>query len=268
MPNIVLEREGNVAWISINRPHVMNAMDLQTMLDFHAALVEFRDDASLDVGVLRGEGDLAFCAGTDIKEEIAQSASFARSYFQPFEQSIREGFYPRALSLDAAQLHKPVIAAVNGQALGGGLEIALSCDLRIGSTNAAFGLPEARWATVPAVGGISRLLRAVPEAIAQKMLLTGAPIDASEAFRVGLISDLTAPSDLDDTALKLAHQIAGNGPLAVRAIKETARRVRNLPLSEALGLEEVMWGVLRDTEDRREGRQAFAEKRQPHFTGN
>ena len=242
-------------------------MNQEMMKDFHEAFSNFRDDSSLDVAVLRGEGDVAFCAGTDLKGAIPASGSFAKSYFKPSEEGIQEGFYPRALSLSYLRLHKPVVAAVNGQALGSGLEIALSCDLRIGSTNAVFGLPEARWATVPAIGGISLLLRAVPHAVAQKMLLTGTPIDATEAFRIGLISDLTTPSDLDQTALKLAHQIAANGPLAVRAIKDTIRRVGNIPLSEALALEELMWGVLRDTEDRLEGRRAFSEKRGPEYNG-
>ena len=219
--SIVVERKGNISWITINRPEAMNAMNLEMMGEFHQAFSDFRDDSSLDVAVLRGEGERAFCCGTDLTESSLPPTSFAESYFQPAEQSIQNGFYPRALSLGNLRLHKPVIAAVNGKALGSGLEIALSCDLRIGSTNATFGLPEARWATVPAVGGISRLLRAVPDAIAQKMLLTGESLDAVEAFRVGLISDLTSPPELDETALKLAHKISANGPLAVRAIKET-----------------------------------------------
>ncbi len=266
--SIVVERKGNISWITISRPEAMNAMNLEMMKDFHQAFSAFRDDASLDVAVLRGEGDRAFCCGTDLKASNLASSSFAKSYFQPDEQGVQEGFYPRALALGYLRLHKPVIAAVNGKALGSGLEIALSCDLRIGSTNATFGLPEARWGTVPAIGGVSRLLRAVPDAIAQKMLLTGVAMDAAEAYRVGLISDLTSPLELDETALKLAQQISANGPLAVRTIKETIRRVQNIPLNEALALEELMWGILRDTEDRREGRRAFAEKRLPNYTGN
>ncbi len=266
--SIIIERIGKVAWITICRPEAMNAMDIETMQAFRAAFIGFRDDSSVHVAVLRGAGEAAFCAGADLKNTMPPPNNFASGYFEPVEKSIHEGMYTRALSLGSLQLHKPVIAAVNGHALGGGLEIALACDLRIGSTNASFGLPEARWATVPAFGGISRLLRAVPNAVAMKMLLTGTPIDAAEAFRVGLISDLVAPTDLDEAALELANRVAGNGPLAVRSIKETVRRVQDLPLSEAVALEQLMWGVLRDTEDRIEGRRAFAEKRDAKYTGN
>lgn len=266
--SVIIERLGTVAWITICRPEAMNALDIETALAFRAVFIEFRDDPSVHVAVLRGAGDAAFCAGADLKNTMPPPNNFASGYFEPVEKSIREGMYTRALSLDNLQIHKPVIAAVNGHALGGGLEIALACDLRIGSTNASFGLPEAKWATVPAFGGISRLLRAVPNAVAMKMLLTGAPIDAAEAFRIGLISDLVAPSDLDETALALASRVAANGPLAVRSIKETVRRVQELPLSEAVALEQLMWGVLRDTEDRVEGRLAFAEKREAKYRGS
>jgi E-phenylitaconyl-CoA hydratase len=162
---------------------------------------------------------------------------------------------------------KPVIAAINGHALGAGLEIALDCDLRIATPNATFGLPEARWASVPAVGGVSHLLRAVPSAVAMKMLLTGDRIDAAEAHRVGLVSDVVPGPELIETALRLGRRIAANGPLAIRAIKSLTLRTFDLPLSQSIAMEQLMWGVLRDTADRTEGRQAFAERRDPRYHG-
>lgn len=264
---IITEREGAIAWVTICRPEAMNSLDVESMIEFREALVSFRDDATVHVAVITGDGEKAFCTGADLKNTMPPPASFASSYFEPMEKSFESGIYTRAISIDELGINKPIIAAVNGHALGGGLEIALACDLRIGSENATFGLPEPQWATVPAFGGISRLIRSVPSAVAMKMLLTGDKISAAEAFRIGLISDLTTPSELNSRAQEIAERIAANGPLAVRSIKATVRRAQNLPLSEAVALEQLMWGLLRDSGDRIEGRRAFTEKRSPRFTG-
>ncbi|PRX50127.1 E-phenylitaconyl-CoA hydratase [Prauserella shujinwangii] len=253
--------------IRINRPEALNALDVASMRGLNEALRRFRDDPHLLVAVLTGSGDRAFCTGADLKRTTPASGSFASSYFAPHEESIGDGMYVRAITLSELRIPKPLIAAVNGHALGAGLELALDCDLRIASRNATFGLPEARWASVPAVGGVSNLLRSIPRAVAMKMILTGDRIDAREAHRVGLVSDVVPPGELVETALALARRLCANGPLAVMSLKTLAMRTGDLPLSQSIAMEQLLWGVLRDTEDRIEGRAAFTDRRTPHYHG-
>lgn len=264
--SIVTERRGRIWILTFNRPEAFNALDVDAMKAFRKALLEFRDNQDLHVGILTGAGDRAFSAGADMKQTHPTGRSFAENYFEPYEESLERGLYVRSLDINALALGKPLIAAVNGYAVGGGMEIALACDLRIASESASFGLPEPRSGSIPAIGGTSRLLRAIPSAVAMKMLLTGSRIDASEAYRVGLVSDLVE-GPVIDRAIEIAQTIVENGPLAVRAVKELARRSENLPLNEAIELEQLMWGVIRDTEDRIEGRMAFTERRPPRFQG-
>lgn len=265
--SIQTERRGRTLVLTINRVEAMNALDVETMVALNQLLRAFRDDPELLVAVITGAGERAFCTGADLKRTLPSDAGFAETYFQPYDASVESGLYVRAITLSELDITKPMIAAVNGHALGGGMEIALDCDLRIASTTATFGLPEARWASVPAVGGVSKLLRAVPRAVAMQMLLTAERIDASEAHRVGLVSQVTAPDELLPRALELADRIAANGPLAVRSIKRLSTRTEDLPLSRSVELEQLLWGVLRDTRDRVEGRTAFAERRTPEYQG-
>jgi Enoyl-CoA hydratase/carnithine racemase len=267
MNTIHTEEHDDVLLVRINRPAAHNALDPESMITLRATLVGFRDDPALSVAVLTGAGDRAFCAGADLKRTPAPALPFAAAHLAPYEQGVRDGGYVRAITLSELQIGKPLIAAINGHALGGGLEIALDCDLRIASPAATFGLPEARWASVPAVGGASHLLRAVPQSIAMKMLLTGDRIDAAEALRIGLVSDVVPAVELLDTALALARRIAANGPLAVRALTTLAHRTHDLPLSQSVAVEQLMWGLLRDTADRAEGRHAFADRRDPSYQG-
>lgn len=265
--SIETERHGGTVIVRINRPEAMNALDVPSMRALNAALRDFRDDPDVLVAILTGAGGRAFCAGADLKQTLPPAASFAQAYFQPYEQSVDDGNYIRAITLNDLQLAKPLIAAVNGHAIAGGLEIALGCDLRIASENATFALSEPRWATVTGVGGASQLLRAVPRAIAMKMILTGDRIDAHEAYRVGLVSDVVPPGELLDRALDIAERINANGPLAVKSLKTLAMRSGDLPLTQSIALEQLLWGLLRDTEDRIEGRKAFAERRPPEYRG-
>ncbi|GHF18690.1 carnitinyl-CoA dehydratase [Amycolatopsis deserti] len=253
--------------VRLNRPEAYNALDPDAMVSLRETLIGFRDNPELSVAVITGAGDRAFCTGADLKRTKAPAGPFAAAHLAPYEIGVRDGGYVRAITISELAIPKPLIAAINGHALGGGLEIALDCDLRVASPNATFGLPEARWASVPAVGGASHLLRAVPPAVAMKMLLTGDRIDAVEAHRVGLVSDVVAADQLMDTALGLARRITANGPLAVRAIKSLALRTHDLPLSRSIELEQLLWGLLRDTDDRAEGRQAFADRRDPRYHG-
>lgn len=259
--------QGPITIITIARPEALNSLDVPAMRALRAALERFRDDEESLVAIVTGEGTRAFCTGADLKNTMPPTTSFAEAFFETSEVAINRGMYTRAISLDDLRIPKPIIAAVNGHCLGGGLEIALACDLRIGSTSATFGLPEARWASTPAIGGLTRLMRAIPSAVAMRMLLTAERIDAEEAYRVGLISDLVSPEELLTTAVSLAERIAGNGPLAVRAIKKAAAQAMNLAMSESIAQEQALWGILRDTRDRSEGREAFAERRPPEFLG-
>jgi E-phenylitaconyl-CoA hydratase len=265
--SIQTEIDGDVVVVRINRPQVHNALDPDSMITLRAILEDFRDNDDLSVAILTGAGDRSFCAGSDLRQTTASEAPFAATTLAPYEVGVRKGGYIRAITLSDINVGKPMIAAINGHALGGGLEIALDCHLRIASPNATFGLPEARWATVPAVGGLSHLLRAVPQAIAMKMLLTGERIDAAEALRIGLVSDVVEASGLLDAALDLAHRVAANGPLSIRAIATMSQRTYDLPLSQSIIAEQAMWGLLRDTSDRVEGRLAFAERRTPSYRG-
>lgn len=264
---IETEQRQRIFVVRINRPEALNALDAESMIALNEAMREFRDDPDLHVAVITGTGDRAFCTGADLKRTLPSDAGFAETYFAPYPTSVAAGLYVRALTLSELDIPKPMIAAVNGHALGGGAEIALDCDIRIAAHTATFGLPEARWASVPAVGGVSKLLRAVPRAVAMQMLLTGDRIDAAEAHRVGLISEVVPAEALLDRALEIAARIAANGPLAVRSIKTLATRTEDLPLSRSVELEQLLWGVLRDTDDRVEGRTAFAQRRTPSYQG-
>jgi E-phenylitaconyl-CoA hydratase len=264
---IETEQIDDILIVRLNRPEAYNALDPDSMMLLRDTLVRFRDDPDLAVAIITGAGERAFCTGADLKRTTAPDRPYAVAHLAPYEVGVREGAYVRAIAINELSIPKPIIAAINGHALGAGLEIALECDLRIASPNATFGLPEARWASIPAVGGTSQLLRAVPRAVAMKMLLTGERIDAAEAHRVGLISDVVDVPELIAAALALAHRITANGPLAVRAIKSTAVRSFDLPLSQSIAAEQLMWGLLRDTADRTEGRRAFAERREPQYGG-
>lgn len=264
---IETERQGKTFIIRINRPEALNALDVDSMRALNQELRRFRDDPDLMVAVITGTGERAFCTGADLKRTLPPETSFAEAYFHSYERSVDEGLYVRAITISELEINKPLIAAVNGHALGGGMEIALDCDLRIASDNATFGLPEPRWASVPAVGGVSKLLRAVPKAIAMKMILTGDRIDAAEAQRVGLVSDVVPAETLLEQALEIADRIAANGPLAIKSIKTLAMRTEDLSLSKSVELEQLLWGLLRDTKDRVEGRTAFAERRTPQYQG-
>lgn len=257
----------HVAVIRLDRPEALNALDLDSLKTLRTALCTARDDDDVRVIVLTGAGRKSFCVGADLKNTLPTSTNFGSSFVRPIDRAAAEGIYVRLLDLSSLRVFKPIIGAINGYCLGGGLELALQCDLRIASNNAVFGLPEVVVASIPAVCGIQALQKAVPSAIAMKMLLTGSKIDAAYAERVGLISDVVEPEALIDKALELAGAIAANGPLAVQMVKKVAETSSNVPLAQALEFTELAWGAMRDSEDRVEGRKAFAEKRKPQFKG-
>jgi E-phenylitaconyl-CoA hydratase len=199
-------------------------------------------------------------------ETLPSGKSFIEGYF---DQVIGPDhpLYIRNISLARLKLKKPLIAAVNGVAVAGGMEIALNCDLCIASTNARFGLTEVRIGSIPAIAGIQRILRSLPRPVAMQWLLTGEIVDATRALTWGLVSELVEPAALLPRAQAIAAVIAGNAPLAVRSAKMLADKAAELSFSEAAELEELMWGHLYESDDRVEGRRAFAEKRPPVYTG-
>lgn len=258
---------GAVALLTLDRPDTLNALDVPTLRELRRHLTELRDNPELRVAVLTGAGTRAFCTGADLKGTATSPASYAEAVFDNADRSAERGLYVRLMDLSDLGLAKPIVAAVNGHCLGAGLEIALQCDLRIATSNASFALPEAKVASIPAVSGLHRLLQAVPAAHAMQMALTGERIDADAALRIGLVTEVVEPAALVERALALAQAIAANAPLAVQAIKRLSRHTRHLSERDAQQLTELYWGVLRDTEDRTEGRRAFADKRPPVYIG-
>jgi enoyl-CoA hydratase/carnithine racemase len=249
------ESDGHAVTITIDRPEALNALDLDTWRAFGEATQRFEDDPEAWVGIVTGAGDRAFCAGADIKTTIRRLMDDPRG--NPYDEP--------ATIMRGQQLTKPLIAAVNGVALGGGLEVALACDLRIASTKARFGAPEVNLGLIPGWGATQRLPRQLPWAVAARLVLTGEMISAEEALRVGLVTALAEPDQLMDEARKLAQVVASRGPLAVRAAKRAMVEGSSMPLHDGLAVEHRLFDDLAYTEDVKEGIAAFEEKRTPGF---
>lgn len=257
-----------VTEIELDDPAALNAVTPEGLMDLRRALRVAQDDPAVRVIILTGAGDRAFCTGANLKKTFPPENSFARNHLLTRDGEAQDAGYTRLLDLSDLQIWKPMIAAVNGYCLGGGLELALQCDLRIASATASFALPEVKVASVPAVGGVQALLRAIPSAQAMKMALTGDRIDAETALSIGLVSDVTDPDALMDEARGIAARIAANGPLAVQMAKKLAVETAHLAPAEFNAHSNVAWGLLRDSTDRIEGRTAFGQKRKPNYTGN
>lgn len=234
----------------------MNAFDAETLLLLGQHFQAFDNDDTLRVAILMGAGDKAFCAGADLKKK---SAGGIQELWAPERQKFRAGG-------GGFNVSKPVIAAINGYCLAGGLELALGCDIRIASTSASFGAPEVRWSLLHGYGAL-RLPRTVPMAVAMDMLLTGERIDAKRAYEVGLISRLVEPNELAAAAQAMAERISENGPLAVKLTKDIALRGLYLATEDAVAYRNSVSALLGLSEDAKEGPRAFAEKRKPQFKG-
>ena len=252
---IIYEKKDAVAVITINREKQLNSINGQTSRDMLAAWEDFRDDPALRVAILTGVGEKAFSTGMDLVA-TAQGENQFEGRPAPFG-----GFTKRL------PIYKPIIAAINGYCLAGGLELALTCDIRICTPEARFGLPEVRWAIMPGAGGTQRLPRAIPQAWANYMVLTGEQIDAETALQLGLVSHIVPREDLLDRAHQIAAIICERGPLAVRTAKEAIQRGQDMPLDHGLAYEDVLLTRLMATEDAKEGPLAFAEKRKPEYKG-
>ena len=252
-PTILFEKKDHIATVTISRPEALNSLTLEMLTGIEDAMRAFQDDPDLWVAVLTAEGDKAFSSGLDLKE-AAPMLTGGDSL--GFDDATKRQF---------SDVFKPIICAVNGFCIAGGMEMLLGTDLRIAAEHASFGLGEVRWGLVPLGGTHIRLPRQVPWAIAMQILLTGQPISAQRAREVGLINEVVPADELMPTAMKWAEGLCKNGPLAMRTAKEIA--VRALELERGFVLEKALGARVLASEDAQEGPKAFAEKRKPRFTG-
>jgi enoyl-CoA hydratase/carnithine racemase len=257
LENVLYQKKESVGYITVNRPKVLNALSHQTFVDLRAAFEDARDDTAVRGAILTGAGDKAFIAGADIGElanvtalEAAQSSNVGQEVLNLIEN-----------------LGKPVIAAINGFALGGGCETAMACTIRVASETAKFGQPEVKLGLVPGGGGTQRLPRLVGKGRALQMILSGETISAQEAYRIGLVNEVVPAAEVMARAEAILKQIFANAPLAVKYSLEAVNRGLETSQSEGQALEAAFFGLCAGTEDKKEGTQAFLEKRAPRFQG-
>jgi enoyl-CoA hydratase/carnithine racemase len=250
-------RIGHLAWLTIERPEVMNCLSFPTLKRFRMLLEELRDDADLRCILIRGTGEKAFCAGADLKERRTMPAERVPHFVRNI----------RALMDDVEQMPQPTIAVINGFAFGGGTELALACDLRVASESAVLGLTETSLAIIPGAGGTQRLPRLVGKSRAKDLILTARRLDVEEAVLMGLVNRSAPKGHLEEIALEVAERIASNGPVAVRAAKEAIDRGSELPLAEGLEIEAECYSRTLTTSDRLEALAAFGEKRKAEYRG-
>ena len=267
MSPIVIERDGHIALVRINRPEKRNALNPEAFCRLADAWAEFAADDDVRAVIVTGTGDVAFSAGADLSS-VMQLYSGRREPADDWDRRVLAD--SRLLTrgvLKGVELDKPIIAAINGLAIGGGCELVLGTDLRVAARHATLGLAEVKRAIMAAGGGTTRMARQLPHAIAMEVLLTGDPLTADDALRHGLVNRVVYADRVLDEALALAARIAQNGPLAVRAIKRTVRASEGIPIDEAFGIEAREGHGLSRTEDAIEGPRAFVEKRPAVYRG-
>jgi enoyl-CoA hydratase len=255
--NLLIERDGPVAILTINRPKVLNALNTQTLGELRSALQDLDLDASVRAIMLTGAGEKSFIAGADINELAVQSPTAGREHAIAGQRVLDQ----------LEQMGKPVVAAINGYALGGGCELAMACTIRLASDTARLGQPEINLGLIPGYAGTQRLARIVGRGRALELLLTGDQIDAREAHRLGLVNRVVPAADLMSEARTLASTLAAKPPIAVRYILDVVHRGLDMPFAQAQTYEATLFGLVSSTEDMREGTQAFLQKRRPAFKG-
>jgi enoyl-CoA hydratase len=253
--NLLVTSGDRIALVTINRPEKLNALNAETKAELLELFNELKNDSTIDIVILTGAGEKSFVAGTDIGELTALDETSGKEFSQQGQKLLQL----------IENLGKPVIAAVNGYALGGGCELALACHLRIASENAKFGQPEVNLGLIPGYGGTQRLARLIGKGRAMEMILTGNPIDANEAFRVGLVNKVVLQSELLSTAENVARTILSKGQVAIRMALEAVNMTQETTQSDGQALEATLFGVCCGTEDFKEGTKAFLEKRKPEF---
>jgi enoyl-CoA hydratase/carnithine racemase len=258
LANVLYEKKGAIAYVTVNRPKVLNALNSPTWADLRTAFEDAQADAAVGGVILTGAGNKAFIAGADISE-LAHATAIDAERASRFGQGV----------LDLIEnLGKPVIAAVNGFALGGGCETAMACTLRIAVESASFGQPEVTLGLIPGGGGTQRLPRLVGKGRALQLILSGEMISAQEAYRIGLVNEVVPAADLISRAVAILNKIAGSAPIAVRLALEAVNKGLDASQSEGLLLEAAYFGLCAATEDKQEGTSAFLEKRAPQFRGH
>jgi E-phenylitaconyl-CoA hydratase len=251
--SILTSRDDHVAWVIFNRPEKRNALDADARQLLAEICRELDADPGVRVVVVTGEGS-AFCAGTDLTGA-------------PVSEQAHPLLIGQRLVAPVESITKPVVAAVNGAAAGGGFEFALAADMRVSTPSAKFLLPELRIGSLPGSGGTQRIFAALPSAVAWKLLLSGLPLLADDALRYGLVSDVFQPESFRDQVAELAHRVASGAPLSLTAAKKAGRAYLEAGREDAYSLERSLWAELAESEDRAEGRAAFREKREPRFQG-
>ena len=257
LKNVLYEKKGAIAYVTLNRPKVLNALNQQTWEDLRAAFEDAREDAEVRGVILTGAGDKAFIAGADISELANVTAVEAQN----------SSSYGQAVLNLIEDLGKPVIAAVNGFALGGGCETAMACTIRVASENAKFGQPEVKLGVIPGGGGTQRLPRLIGKGRALQLILSGEMIGAQEAYRIGLVNEVVPAADLITRAEAILKQIFANAPIAVKFALEAVNKGLETSSAEGLSLEAALFGLCAGTEDKKEGTQAFLQKRAAQFQG-
>jgi enoyl-CoA hydratase len=255
--NLLIERDGGVALVTVNRPKVLNALNMQTLDELRRAILDLKRDDSIRVVILTGAGEKSFVAGADINELATQTPTSGRDHAMSGQHI-----------LDLIEhMGKPVIAAINGFALGGGCELAMACTIRLAADTARLGQPEINLGIIPGYAGTQRLARLVGRGRALEILLTGDMLSAQEAYRLGLVNRVVPAAELMAEAKKLAATLAAKAPIAMRYILDAVHRGLDMPFAEAQTFEATLFGLVASTDDMREGTKAFLEKRKADFKG-
>ena len=262
------EKRGAFAFVTFDRPAVRNALDPEAVVKLAAAWRDVAEDPALRVAIVTGAGAESFCSGADLARLIPLFTG-ARQVEDEWDRKLFEDpSQMQVATLRDFDLYKPVVAAVNGHCIAGGMELLQATDIRIASSTATFGLQEAKWGLFPAAGSTVRLARQIPHCRAMEILLTGELLSAEEAWRIGLVNRVVPPGQVMEEAERWAQRLADNGPLAVRKIKESVLRTSGRPLAEALQTEQELALEVFASRDAREGPRAFKEKRKPEFRGS
>ena len=267
MPSLLFEKRGHLAFLTFNRPEVHNSFNPETILRLSEAWEEVNRDDGIRAAIITGAGTVAFSAGADLGRLIPLFTGARKPDDDWDQRLLANRRYSEMALLRGYDVDKPIIAAINGFCIAGGMELIQATDLRVASESSSFGLQEVKWAIVPAAGSLARLQRQIPYCKAMEILLTGNRIDAQEAWRLGLVNYVVPHAKLMEKATELAETIAANGPIAVRKIKEAVRRTSGRPLEEAFAIENECARDVMRSEDAKEGPRAFMEKRKPNYQG-